>query len=116
VGALCRAANISDGAAGGSAESPAISLLLLYIAATLLHGLEIFVLYRYLGFSSTFVRGAAWGMQGFVVLFRGLAIAELCREVFAHYAGIRAFIWRVLAVLVTVVMVLAMVAAMTVWS
>jgi len=83
----------------------------LYIAATLLHGLEIFVLYRYLGFSSTFVRGAAWGMQGFVVLFRGLAIAELCREVFAHYAGIRAFIWRVLAVLVTVVMVLAMVAS-----
>ena len=81
----------------------------LYIAATLVHALEIFVLYKYLGVTSILAYRAAWGMQGFVILFRGLAIAELCREVFAHYDGIRAFLWRVLAVLMTVVVVLAMV-------
>jgi hypothetical protein len=83
----------------------------LYIAATFIHGIEIFVVYRYVGFHSTFAQHAAWSAQGFVILFRALAIVELCREVFAQYAGIRGFILRVLAILVSLVMLLAMVSS-----
>jgi hypothetical protein len=82
----------------------------LYVAATLVHGIELVLVYRYAGFYSSFARCAAWSTQGFVVLFRALAIIELCREVFAKYAGIRGFILRVLAVVVALVLLFALLA------
>jgi len=79
-----------------------------YLAGSVAQNIAQFFVYKYWGFSSEFAQEAAWGLETAVVLLRIAAILELCRQMFANYRGIWAFIWRTLLITAAVVAVLAM--------
>lgn len=67
-----------------------------YIAASLIQGILLVVIYRYWGFSSSFATYAAWSIQAVVLCARALAIVELCHHLLGRFRGVWALAWRIL--------------------
>ena len=67
-----------------------------YLLIALLQNIVTMVSYRIWGFSSSSAVRIAWGTQGLVILWRALAVAEICRRVLESYRGIWALAWRML--------------------
>src|SRR5262245_54219916 len=67
----------------------------LYVLLDLLHGVVALGSYRIWGFDSLISFKVAWGSESLVMVFRALAVAEVCRLVLAKYRGIWALGWRI---------------------
>jgi hypothetical protein len=68
----------------------------LYVLLDFLHGVASLASYRIWGFTSVEAMRVAWGSQGFVVLARALAVAEICHRILGKYLGVWRLAWRVL--------------------
>jgi hypothetical protein len=80
-----------------------------YLAGSLAHNIAQFFIYRHWGFDSPAARWAAWGVRPVIEVLRFMAVLEICRQVFANYRGIWAFIWRTMIVCVGLTAILAMI-------
>ena len=80
-----------------------------YLAMSLAQNVAQFAIYNAWGYTTEPARAAAWSAQGVVSLLRGLAVLELCRQVFGRYPGIWALIWRTMVVSVVAVALVAVV-------
>lgn len=69
-----------------------------YQLFNLAQGVIVFLTYRAAGYPSRAGFVVYWTTQGFVLVLRGLAVAELCRDVLGRYTGIWALAGRVLLV------------------
>jgi len=83
-------------------------LFTVYVAAAMLQSIAQFVIYKYWGFGSRRTLVISWSVQGLVIVFRLLAVLELCRLVFHGYRGIWVVISRALILLFAVVACSAM--------
>jgi hypothetical protein len=80
-----------------------------YLIASVAQNVVQFETYRHWGFLSDTSLAIAWTVQTVVTLLRCVAVAEVCRHVFARYRGIWELIWRVLTAAVVLVAVAAMI-------
>lgn len=74
----------------------------LYVVLDFLHGIASLASYRIWGFTSVEAMRIAWGSQGFVVLARALAVAEICYRILGKYLGV----WKLASRLLLAAMVL----------
>jgi hypothetical protein len=68
----------------------------IYLSANLLNALVVVVSYRVWDPTSPVLYRVIWGSQLIVSCARALAVAEICRLLFAGYRGIWSLAWRVL--------------------
>src|SRR5438552_17522587 len=59
----------------------------IYVFLNLILGVLVFLVYRWLGFSSGASRRISWGMQALVLCAGGLAVMEVCKHLLSHYRG-----------------------------
>jgi hypothetical protein len=69
---------------------------LLYLVSDLAESAVNFLAYHHVGFSSRSGYIVGWSNQALVVVVRGLAVAEICKNALRDYRGIWAAGWRVL--------------------
>jgi hypothetical protein len=68
----------------------------IYLSANLLNAFVLAVSYKVWDPNSRVAYGIAWGLQLIISCARALAVAEICRLLFAGYRGIWSLTWRVL--------------------
>jgi hypothetical protein len=78
-----------------------------YLAANVAQSIADFFIFRYWGFNSRVAFAAAWSIGAVLVLLCAAAVLEICRQVFAEYRGIWAFIWRTLVISIGLVAILS---------
>lgn len=78
---------------------------------TLVQDTTLFLSYYVWGFRSPASVRIAWGSQVLVILFRGLAVAEICHRLLARYTGIWGLAWRLLVASVALLLLYAVVTA-----
>lgn len=78
---------------------------------TLVQDTTLFLSYYAWGFRSPASVRIAWGSQVLVILFRGLAVAEICHRLLARYTGIWGLAWRLLVASVALLLLYAVVTA-----
>src|SRR5713226_1719587 len=91
-----------------------LPFLSLYLLSDLARSAVILVSYRLWGFSSWLGYIVAWSAQAVVVVARGLAVAEICKNCLRAYEGIWALGWRILAGVGAVVVLYAALAPLAV--
>src|SRR5437867_3301359 len=74
-----------------------LSLFFFYLVSDLAQSTVMFLAYKQSGFSSWTSYIVAWSAQGIVVMARGMAVAEVCKNSLSGYQGIWAFGWRIIA-------------------
>jgi hypothetical protein len=72
---------------------------LVYVVAATLENAVVFFTYRHWAFNSLRAWTIAWSTQAAVLGARWFAVAEIAREIFSNYGGIRALVNRILFVL-----------------
>ena len=77
---------------------------------TLVQDTVLFLSYYVWGFRSPASARIAWGSQILVIVFRGLAVAEICHRLLARYTGIWGLAWRLLVASVSLFLLYAVVA------
>ena len=70
---------------------------IIYLVSDLARSAMIFGSYRLRGFSSWTSYIVVWSTQAVVVVARGMAVAETCKNCLREYKGIWALGWRILA-------------------
>jgi hypothetical protein len=91
-------------------------LFFVYVLFNFLQCLILIETYRIWGFSSPVSNRIAWGTQGFVVVTRALAVAQICHRVLANYRGIWALAWRLLVTTATFVLLYSWAVARGSWQ
>jgi hypothetical protein len=81
----------------------------LYLAGSVAQNILQFAAYEHWGFASRPALEFAWGLQTAIILLRAMAVLEICRQVFANYRGIWAFIWRTMVISVALIATFSMV-------
>jgi hypothetical protein len=79
-----------------------------YLLVGLLQGPVMFIVYKTKGYSSWPAFWAGWISQAVVVACRWLAVCEVCRTALQQFEGVWALTWRVLAVLGSSALLLAL--------
>lgn len=79
-----------------------------YLLISLLQAPAMYIVYTTKGYSSWPAFWVGWSSQAIVVVARWLAVCEVCRTVLGQFEGIWALTWRVLAVLGSSAMILAL--------
>src|SRR5713226_4028045 len=74
-----------------------LHFFIIYLVSDLARSGMIFESYRLWGFASWTSYIVVWSTQAVVVVARGLAVAELCKNCLLAYEGIWALGWRILA-------------------
>jgi hypothetical protein len=82
-----------------------------YIFTTLMQDTILILSYYVWGFRSPASVRIAWGSQILVIVFRGLAVAEVCHRLLARYTGIWGLAWRLLLASVALLLLYAVVTA-----
>ncbi len=74
-----------------------LHFFIIYLVSDLARAAVIFGSYRLRGFSSWTSYVVVWSTQAVVVVARGMAVAETCKNCLREYKGIWALGWRILA-------------------
>jgi hypothetical protein len=82
--------------------------IFIYLLTNLIQVPVIFAVYSFKGFTSWPAFWTGWVSQAVIVTARWLAVCELCRNVLGHFEGIWALTWRVLAVLGSLALLVAL--------
>jgi hypothetical protein len=87
-----------------------------YVLTVIAQSAILFVSYRTWGFDSPASRAAYWSTQGFVLVARALAVAEICWHALRKYRGIWGLAWRMLLASAVLVLLYSVAAAGFEWQ
>jgi hypothetical protein len=87
-----------------------------YVLATLLQNAVVFIVSSFFDLSPFSIWCISWGMQGFVLCIRALAVAEVARHFLGHFRGIWALARRILLGCAAVVMLYSLVISKHQWN
>jgi hypothetical protein len=82
--------------------------IFMYLLINLIQAPIVYAVYVFKGFGSWPAYWTAWISQALIVIARWLAVCELCRNVLGQFQGIWALTWRVLALLGSLALLVAL--------
>jgi hypothetical protein len=94
----------------------AFPFFFVYVVFNFLQCFVLFGSYRIWGFNSPVSNRIAWGTQGFVIVARALAVAQICKRVLANYRGVWALAKHLLVATAAVVLLYSWAVARGSWQ